>query len=362
MRNQNNELECKCTIIIPTYNRSYHLKRILNYYNEYGRDYNIIVADSSSDENKRINKKNILSISKIEILHLDNYSTEITPHAKFAGAVNHVNTKYCVFCADDDFITPKGIVQSIDFLEKNPDFVTAQGKFIMFKINTDKTRKQQFYWETKYRGESFDCADLKDRLKLSVSSPDLYVYFYGIYRKDFLNFALKECMKYSTGSVMFDEFFFIHLPQIYGKLKNLDVLYGIREINPIKEGDRRRVLEFMEDGTYDERYNKLRSGLATHISKNSELDIEKSKELVDELWYTYLKKYISFKPAINRKMKKIMPAFVYNPISSLYRKLFSKDIRNLPVRYKEYSSKYYGDINRIRDYILQYPPNKVKTK
>jgi len=47
----------KCTIIIPTYNRPRYLKRILSYYDNHGRAFNIVVADSSSNENKEINKK-----------------------------------------------------------------------------------------------------------------------------------------------------------------------------------------------------------------------------------------------------------------------------------------------------------------
>ena len=45
------------TIIIPTYNRPKYLERILSYYNGFKENYNIIVADSSLNENKEINKK-----------------------------------------------------------------------------------------------------------------------------------------------------------------------------------------------------------------------------------------------------------------------------------------------------------------
>ena len=42
----------KVSIIIPTYNRPAYLRRILDYYDSFGEDFKIIVADSSSDENK----------------------------------------------------------------------------------------------------------------------------------------------------------------------------------------------------------------------------------------------------------------------------------------------------------------------
>ena len=52
----NDDTNYGCTIIIPTYNRSDYLRRILSYYNEY-------VADSSSDETKKMNKETISSLS-----------------------------------------------------------------------------------------------------------------------------------------------------------------------------------------------------------------------------------------------------------------------------------------------------------
>ncbi|MBA7581945.1 hypothetical protein ES708_23862 [subsurface metagenome] len=54
MKENNTKMNNLCTIIIPTYNRPDRLKRLLDYYNKYGKNFNIIVADSSSKENKRL--------------------------------------------------------------------------------------------------------------------------------------------------------------------------------------------------------------------------------------------------------------------------------------------------------------------
>ncbi|NQU02533.1 MAG: glycosyltransferase, partial [Syntrophaceae bacterium] len=65
------------TIIIPTYNRPQYLKRILSYYDEYGTAYNIIVADSSSDEIKKVNEETISSFSNLDIQYFNSYSADI---------------------------------------------------------------------------------------------------------------------------------------------------------------------------------------------------------------------------------------------------------------------------------------------
>lgn len=99
------------TIIIPTHNRPDRLKRLLDYYNKYGKNFNIIVADSSSNENKMLNSKNILLLSNNNLLHLK-YPTDIELLSeKMPNASKYIKTKYCVYCADDDFIIPNEINQ-----------------------------------------------------------------------------------------------------------------------------------------------------------------------------------------------------------------------------------------------------------
>ena len=63
-----------CSIIIPTYNRPNYLERILKYYNIYGKNFDIIIADSSFNKNKQINKDTISKLSKLNISYIDKYS------------------------------------------------------------------------------------------------------------------------------------------------------------------------------------------------------------------------------------------------------------------------------------------------
>ena len=91
------------------------LRRILNYYNSYHIEFNIIIADSSTNINKKLNKKIAASFPKLKILYIDKFSEKLVSHHKFAEIVKYVKTKYCVFCADDDFVVPNGIKQAVDF-------------------------------------------------------------------------------------------------------------------------------------------------------------------------------------------------------------------------------------------------------
>src|SRR5258708_4532905 len=138
----------KIDIIIPTYNRTNFLKRILDYYLPYGKDFNFIIADSSSRLNKSRNKKLIQAYSDLSILYLDKFSQDLQQHLKFAKIVKYAKSKYCVFCADDDFIVPNSIKECVDFLKKNPDYAAAHGTYIGFHIFQTLWGKK-FAW--KYR-------------------------------------------------------------------------------------------------------------------------------------------------------------------------------------------------------------------
>ncbi len=101
------------TILIPTYNRPNHLRRLLSYYNKFGENYNIIIADSSPNESKKLNKNIISKFSKFDILYIDKHSPTTDLCHKLSDALNYVNTKYCVVCADNDFIYVEDVARAI---------------------------------------------------------------------------------------------------------------------------------------------------------------------------------------------------------------------------------------------------------
>jgi hypothetical protein len=285
----------------------------------------------------------------------------IDPHDKIVDALNYVNTKYCVFCADDDFVTPNGINQSVEFLEKNPDFAIAHGHYISFHLMTDKKGEHQFSWKPIYPYKSITFPDVKTRLDFHFSN--YYPSFYAVHRTDFLKMIWEETTKF-TDDYRFGELLPSMLTLIYGKMKRLDVFFAARESIPESSGQSSEHLsDFITTGTYDEKYAKFRDCLAMHLSKKSQLDVEESKRVVDDAMSAYMEYYSTiYKRILIHKMKYILdylelPDWVDEGIRVLYRKLFlpkqmqMDDFRSsmdIP------SSKYYDDFNKIRLYVLSY--------
>lgn len=348
-----------CDIIIPTYNRPAYLHRILDYYDSFGEGLSIIVADSGSDENRKLNRDVIASVSNLSIRYLDHYSTDLNPHHKFADAVNYAKKKYCVFCADDDFITLNGIKQSVDFLEKNPDFSVAQGRYIGFRVRTDEGKKQRFRWKFADPPRSIEFPDPETRLEYHLSN-----YFistaYGVHRTEFLQMVYQEFLNSEADPFLFGEILPSMLTIIYGKMECLDVLYGARDAEPVMGRTWPTLRDAIEAGTFDEKYVKFRDCLAGHLSKNSRLGIEESGKLVDKAMSSYLKKINCIVdtdntdksvPAPKSKQRVFLdslhlPDWMDKGITTSYNTLFNKPVSIPP--------EYHDDFNKIRLQVLSH--------
>lgn len=51
-----------------------------------------------------------------------------------------IQTPYIVYVAEDDFTTPEGISQCVQFLESHPDYTSAQGHYLTFEPNRKRVK------------------------------------------------------------------------------------------------------------------------------------------------------------------------------------------------------------------------------
>ena len=131
----------KLTLIIPTYNRNYYLSRCL-WYHAHFPFHQIIVADSSPEEKKVVNRNTISKIQAVfgtDILYLE-YTPETEQYGgdiyrKWGDAVQHVETEYSQFCTDKEFLIPTSLNECISYLFENPDYITAEGVVYQLKEN-----------------------------------------------------------------------------------------------------------------------------------------------------------------------------------------------------------------------------------
>jgi glycosyltransferase domain-containing protein len=341
-------------MVIPTHNRPEGLRRVLDYYNAYRRNLRIIVADSSFAEIKEQNRKTISMFSNLEISYFSDYSPEDDIMLRFlrkiSDAINHVTEEYCLLCPDDGFVTPRGISQSIDFLDENSDFTVAHGHYIAFY----KGGKSQFLWKPVYPYKSITFSDARDRLLFHFS--EYYPTTLGVHRTDLLKLLYEETKKF-TEDLRFCELLPSALALVYGKMKHLDVLYGAFEYLPTSLGETTGTLwDFVKANTYFLKYRKFRYCLAMHLSKSSELNEEDSKKVVDVGMSAYLSFYWpSIQPPHTWKnitKRKIKDIFAHLRLSDLlYRNMTRARIYNAWTS-EDSPLEYYIDFNEIRRFAL----------
>ncbi|MDO8435944.1 MAG: TIGR00180 family glycosyltransferase [bacterium] len=351
----------KITIIIPTYNRPHCLKRILNYYDSFIElpkeakmkdDFEFVVADSSSDENKKRNQEVISALKNFKVLRFNDYPEDINPWYKFADAVNYAKSEFCLICSDDDFVTPEGIIKSAAFLEKNFDFSVCQGKYLIFSVDPQNRDKNKIRLGAGYICESLTLSDAKDRVSYYLADYQIPT-FSAVHRTALLKMILTETAKF-TNDNRFGELLPSLLAVTYSKMKCLDIPYAFLETSAHSTGVTTcTIRSFIKDGSYDEKYANFKNCLAMHLTKNSKLNTEEANETIDKAMSEYLAK--NYPDGIRYFLiNKIKNVLNFLPVEMLQRiKTISAKINfwRLKNKYLD-SAEYHKDFNKIKDYLI----------
>lgn len=343
----------KYTIIIPTYNRPAYLKRLLSYYDSYNIECKIIIADSSSEDNKIENKRISSHFSNLNISHVADYPYTISPNNKLCDILNHVNSKYALFCADDDFITPNGIRQSIDFLDDNSDYSVAHGVYFSFKIKQKTGNMCKSIWDTRDLPISVTSSEPKYRVNHYMRYFSSNPIFYSVYRTDFLKIIFEETVKY-TDDLLLGEQLLIFLTLIHGKSKCLDIPYCARNTSLDSHGVP-SMYDYANDETIEDKLAKFKLCLTNHLKETSNSDIREFNEMIDKWVYTIVSNRKHHQSISFQKMNAILnnlelPNWIDKRIRLVYRKLFPlKEPVDFPVYID--NPRYQDDLNEIRKYV-----------
>ncbi len=357
-----------CTVIILTFNRPAYLRRLLDYFNRQGGErLEFIVLDSSSKVNKEINRKIVQSSLGLLIKYYD-YPEHIAGINKWSNGMKYVKTKYCVFCADDDFIIPVSIRQAVDFLEKNPDFGLAHGKYIAFYTEENACKEKIFKWRGAYPHKSikFDAPEQRFHYHLSYYWPTIY----AVHRTD----TLKRSLHYTVEDSQLDPRLWAELLQscsaiISGKVKSLECLYSAREDESTFSKNWPTIPSIIKDGTYQEKYMGFKKMLIKILTENDNVVTSKIElgKLIDKTMANHLKGY---KPGLKhvlvtrsiKILKKIqVPNFLYQNLRKIYRTIYRLDHGKGQITtssHKNISSYYksedYQSITEISDVVLSH--------
>ncbi|MFC2092089.1 TIGR00180 family glycosyltransferase [Elusimicrobiota bacterium] len=358
----------KVTIIIPTFNRYGYLERLLQYYSSFGLEINIIIADSSDTIQEDIidgfrNKMNI---------NYQTFPSDIHHMTKFHKAAEQVETKYTIFCGDDDFIVPNGISESVKFLELNSDYSCAHGIYLSYQC-VKESINDRLIWSRVYIEGSVSFDKAEQRLCEHIHDYKAPT-FYAVHRTEKLKLFLRENNEISE-DYRFGEIILTSLVAIYGSIKMLDSFYCVREYNKNSSGQSGYTWQdIIVKKDFSEKYIKTKECLAKHLELNSEMNFTEALRIVDNILIKYIisrlgcrcifksRYWIVMYVKCLRMIKSIMKKTgIFNASKNLVKKLSkSKERIDNMNENKESLSKiisphspYYMDFKKIETIILE---------
>lgn len=208
----------KMTLIIPTYNRHQHLKKLLNYYVQQKTPLSFLILDSSNAEVLAQNAQ-LCEAMGDSVKHVS-YDSSIQVATKLLNGLQQVSTPFCGFCADDDLVFIDGIVAAIEFLQSHDDYVSADGIYLNFY-----TTGSNLNVKLEYSTRGIQAEDPGARLfQLCQKYESL---FYGVFRThDAVNIFSGVAQ---NTSLHYQELFQAVAALLIGKSKRLPIIYAARQ-------------------------------------------------------------------------------------------------------------------------------------
>jgi len=269
------------TILIPTYNRYPHLKRLLSYYQNQGFPFPIYIADSSSDV---IKDEKLLSMLKTATIEWRKFDTKVPFPEKVLQALCEVTTTFVVLCADDDFITVSGMRASVNFLEKNTDYSCAHGRYFYF----DVTGQKKYPVMVGRFGNEHSIEHEDASLRFESHLANYEATFYGVHNTKQLVAFFKETIVLTSES-RFGELIPTTLAAIEGKIKVLDLLYNCRECSAISDSQSGLSWKnVLEEPNFQIKYYKIINRLSVALNQKSQMSSKCSSKLVKKTMGDYL--------------------------------------------------------------------------
>ena len=226
----------KLTLVIPTYNRNYYLSRCLWYHAHFPFG-QIIVADSSPEEKKVVNRETVEKIRSFfsaNILYLeypderDEYGSMI--YRKWNDAASHIQTKFAQNCTDKEFIIPTTSCCAIQFLEENSYYSVADGLY--YQLSYDENGKEAYYiWQ----GEASYAADTAlGRITQSLEQLVPVGMQFSIQRAENFKTIYQNLDRHNLYDIRFGEAEIEMSPILMGKTKRMDFPGSIRDLLSLK--------------------------------------------------------------------------------------------------------------------------------
>ena len=219
------------TVIIPVRDRSFYIKRLLDFYNKVKFPFTLIVADGSANDNVKdiVDNSHYKNIN-VRYVRFPFDETYDDFAKKLLASIELVNTRYVALGDDDNFFCPDGLAISVKFLEENPSWSSCQGVTVGFRIKSSRSRKNtRIRFSVPLMQYSLQDPSARNRLEQCVKKN--FITFYAVQKKQDLEKSFKGVVSTKIKDLWFFEAF-LHLQLIInGRHKSIDTPYIFRQFD-----------------------------------------------------------------------------------------------------------------------------------
>lgn len=358
----------KLTLVIPTYNRNYYLSRCLWYHAHFPFG-EIIVADSSPEEKKVVNRETVLKVREMfgaNVRYLE-YEPETEKYGgdiyrKWGDAVQHVETEYSIVCGDKIFEIPTTLNKLIEYLDINREYDVIDGLSLLLKkkdrINNIFVRELPFR-----KPLSLSYSDTLARIIVYCSSRDETINLLAMRRTSVHKMIYHLINSTNINDLRFGEIGLELLSVIKSKSAYIySDVYSCRDTtnigtssftNSFNESSSTRyptIDVYKKDGVYDTYSQALVNLVKNELSSSTTLSYDESDRLASHL-IDYLTNLRGFDG--NSPTRKLVIKFSKSPLRYLWTILPICLQSKLLVKF----GLYYGSTND--NYFFEYTTNEL---
>lgn len=347
------------TIAVVTKDRSDFLLRLLKYYADTGYKHWICIGDSSTGLHLEQGKKAVKTFEgKLKIKYHECPGLNIPATVK--SLLPSITTPYVACVSDGGFLVPGSLDKCVWFLEAHPDYSIAHGLGALF-ILKQEAPYGEFLSIGKYNSLP-KVEEEKASARLIRHLDNYSVTIYCVYRASVWKKIWREADLMPDASFA-GETLPCCLAVVYGKAKELDCLYLVRQLH-----NRRNVVGMPD--TYDtftslewqQSYQIFHDALVNALIEQDGIDRNEAHEVVKRAFWSCLKThlaikfqkqyFISTRERIKHKLKDI-PGLV-TCVRAIRSLVFSSKSISLPALLSRHSP-YHNDFMPIYKTVTSLP-------
>ncbi|MDP3792393.1 MAG: TIGR00180 family glycosyltransferase [bacterium] len=274
-------------IFIPTMNRVDFVIRQLRYYASVQCPHTIYIGDSSpKEDSEKINSeiKKLGNKIKAKYYYIPGYNSWQAHNY----LVSKIEEKYTCYSGDDDYQIPRSITKCIEFLENNPEYTSASGGAVSFRLQNGSLH-----------GELKRLADYpRQQIENNIASERIIRFFNNYYVTHFSvnrSEVMKKCWQSAeniTDPMFGAEILPTSLPLIYGKSKILDCLGFVRQIHD-QRSSVPSIFDWITNLEWPSSYSLFEKITSKELATKDNISIEDATKVIRKSFWDYLQKYLS---------------------------------------------------------------------